>query len=135
MAIRWYLAYALCYWDIEELMLERGVKVDHSTLNRWVIYYSPLLDIDAINFQLMMFNLFVFLFTPITIRQIKYLNNIVEQDHRGIKRIAHPMMGFKSFNFASATIAGIKLHRMLKKGQHKNSANQSIFEQFYALAA
>ena len=44
MAVRWYVAYALSYRDIEELMLERGVKVDHSTLNRWVIYYSPLLE-------------------------------------------------------------------------------------------
>ena len=67
-------------------------------------------------------------------RDIKYLNNIVEQDHRGIKRILKPMMGFKSFESAKSTLAGIKLHRMLKKGQHKNPANLSIFEQFYALA-
>jgi putative transposase len=65
---------------------------------------------------------------------VKYLNNIVEQDHRGIKRIIKPMMGFKSFNSAEATLAGIELHRMLRKGQHKNSGNMTIFEQFYALA-
>ena len=40
MAIRWYLAYSLSYRDIEELLLERGLKIDHSTINRWVIEYS-----------------------------------------------------------------------------------------------
>lgn len=44
------------------------------------------------------------------------------------------MLGFKSFISAKATVAGIELHRMLKKGQHKNAANQPVFEQFYALA-
>ena len=44
MAVRWYLAYALSYRDIEELMAERGVNVDHSTLNRWVIYYASQLE-------------------------------------------------------------------------------------------
>ena len=43
MAVRWYVSYSLSYRDIEELMLERGVKVDHSTINRWVVRYSPLL--------------------------------------------------------------------------------------------
>lgn len=62
-------------------------------------------------------------------RQIKYLNNIVEQDHRGIKRIIKPMMRFKAFASASATIAGIELLHMLKIGQHTTAANQSIFEQ------
>ena len=68
-------------------------------------------------------------------RQIKYLNNIVEQDHRGIKRIINPMLGFKSFDAAEATIAGIELHRMLKKGQMKNAENLSVWKQFYMLAA
>jgi putative transposase len=45
------------------------------------------------------------------------------------------MMGFKSFASAKATIAGIELHHMLKKGQHKNAANLSVFKQFYTLAA
>ncbi len=71
----------------------------------------------------------------IQIHQIKYLNNIIEQDHRGIKRIVNPILGFKSFNSAEATIAGIELYRMLKKGQHINAKNSSAFEQFYALAA
>ena len=44
MLIRWYLAYPLSYRDIEELALERGLKVDHSSINRWVIKYAPLLE-------------------------------------------------------------------------------------------
>lgn len=44
MLVRWYLAYSLSYRDIEELALERGLKVDHSTINRWVIDYSPQLE-------------------------------------------------------------------------------------------
>ena len=44
MAVRWYVSYSLSYRDIEELMLEREMSVDHSTLNRWVIHYSPLLE-------------------------------------------------------------------------------------------
>jgi len=73
-------------------------------------------------------------FYQITVRQIKYLNNIVEQDHRGVKRITKPMMGFKAFHSAQATLAGIELHHMLKKGQHALASNGPVFEQFYALA-
>ena len=71
----------------------------------------------------------------IEIRQIKYLNNLVEQDHRFIKKITKPMMGFKSFESAQATLAGIELHHMLRKNQHKNSDTTSVFKQFYDLAA
>jgi putative transposase len=199
------------------MMLERGTKVDHSTLHRWVIEYAPLLEnefrknhkkktgnswrmdetyikikgvwnylyravdkegdtidlmlskhrdeasakafftkaiessglpekitldksganktgIDAINLQLIVLALLGCTLIQIQIRQIKYLNNIVEQDHRGIKRIVKPMMGFKAFHSAEATLAGIELRRMLKKGQHINSENTFAFEQFYALA-
>ena len=215
--VRWYVAYSLSYRDVEELMQERGISVDHSTLNRWVIHYLPLLEnefrhhhkktvggswrmdetyikikgkwhylyravdktgntvdfmlsekrdtaaakaffnkaiassglpekitidksgankagINAINIMLFIFTCFDFPWFRIFVRQIKYLNNIVEQDHRGIKRIVKPMMGFKALYSAEATLAGIELHRMLKKNQHTESANQSIFEQFYALA-
>lgn len=51
------------------------------------------------------------------LRNIKYLNNIVEQDHRAIKRITKPMMGFKSFKSASKTIQGIEVMNILRKGQ------------------
>ena len=53
------------------------------------------------------------------VRQVKYLNNIVEQDHRHIKRVTNPMSGFKNFHSASSTIAGIELMNMIKKKQFK----------------
>ena len=73
--------------------------------------------------------------SQILIRQIKYLNNIDEPDHRFIKKITNPMLGFKSYTSAHATLMGIELHHMLHKGKHKNSKNIPDFEQFYALAA
>lgn len=183
LVVRWYLSYALSCRDIEEMMLERGIHVDHSTVNRWIIHYSPLLEeafrknkkqktgsswrmdetyikikgvwhyfyravdkegntidfmlsekrdkaaataffikaigssgmpekvtidksgsnisaLNLINSQLMMLFLFGCAFMKIHVRQIKYLNNIAEQDHRGIKRITKPMMGFKAFHSA-----------------------------------
>ncbi len=53
------------------------------------------------------------------LRQMKYLNNVVEQDHRNIKRITRPMMGFKSFNSARSTLKGIEAMNMIRKGQVK----------------
>ena len=44
MGVRWYVAYPLSTCHVEELMEERGVYVDHSTINRWVIKYSPQLE-------------------------------------------------------------------------------------------
>ncbi|UTW44014.1 DDE-type integrase/transposase/recombinase [bacterium SCSIO 12844] len=67
-------------------------------------------------------------------RQIKYLNNQVEQDHRFIKRRMKPMLGFKTFKSAESTLAGYELINMLRKGQHTHCANQTIFEQFNSLA-
>ncbi|KTD20041.1 IS6 family transposase [Legionella israelensis] len=218
MLVRWYLAYSLSYRDVEELALERGLKVDHSTIHRWVIEYSPQLEetfrkrykrpigvswrmdetyikvkgqwmylyravnkegqtvdfmlsekrdepaaraffekaigssgipdkvtmdksgankagIDTINLQLALLFMMGGLFLQVNVRQIKYLNNIVEQDHRFVKKITKPIKGFKDFQSARATLAGIELHHMLKKGQHLQAENQSIFEQFYGLAA
>jgi IS6 family transposase len=51
------------------------------------------------------------------IRQTKYLNNIVEQDHRFIKKITNAMLGFKSFQTAEQTIMGIEAFHMLRKKQ------------------
>ncbi len=53
----------------------------------------------------------------VEIRQVKYVNNIVEQDHRSIKRIVNPMLGFQSFRSASKTLKGIEAINMIKKGQ------------------
>ena len=69
------------------------------------------------------------------IRQAKYLDKIVESDHRFIKKITKPMMGFKAFHSEKATVAGMKLHHTMRKSQHYNAANKSIFEQFKELAA
>ena len=218
MLVRWYLAYSLSYRDVEELALERGLKVEHSTIHRWVVEYSPQLEgsfrkhhklqaggswrmdetyikvkgkwmylyravdkegqtvdfmfsekrdessarsfflkaigsngtpekvtmdksgankagMNTINLHLTLLFLLGGPFAQIEIRQIKYLNNIIEQDHRFIKKITKPMKGFKSFDCAKSTLVGIELHHMLRKGQHAQSANRSIFKQFYNLAA
>ncbi len=75
--------------------------------------------------------------TEIEIRQVKYLNNVVEQDHRFIKRITKPMLGFKDFYSASVTLSGIELVRMIRKGQMKDQDHygQNPAEIFYSLAA
>ncbi len=44
LCVRWYLRYALSYRDLEELMLERGLQVDHTTIYRWVQRYAPELE-------------------------------------------------------------------------------------------
>jgi len=208
-AVYWYLRYALSYREIEELMNERGVNIDHSTVQRWVVKYTEILEdafrkkkktvgkswrmdetyikvkgkwcylyraVDKEN------NTIDFLLTEkrdkkaakqffvkaiennglpdkitidksgsntaaikeynaendtsIEIRQVKYLNNIVEQDHRFIKRITRPMLGFKEFHSASVTLRGIELVRMIRKGQMKNqNVAQNPAEIFYSLAA
>jgi transposase-like protein len=74
---------------------------------------------------------------PIEVRQVKYLNNIVEQDHLFVKRVTKPMLGFKTFRTARAVLAGIELMHMIRKGQlSAEKGNELPFaEQFYALAA
>ena len=209
--IRWYAAYPLSYRHLEEMMQERGVNVDHSTINRWAIRFLPLLEkafrkykrpvgvswrmdetyikvkgqwkylYRAVDKQ---GNTVDFLLTArrdksaakrffakaigssglpekinidksgsnksavdslnlkqrkrkrkkILLRQVKYLNNIVEQDHRGIKRITKQMLGFKSFYSARKTIAGIELMHMIRKQQMDNPGKLSSAEQFYSLA-
>jgi putative transposase len=66
--------------------------------------------------------------------QIKNLNNIIEQDYRHIKDEAN-LSGFKSIASAESAIAGYELINMLRKGQHVDAENMTIFEQFYGLAA
>ena len=72
--------------------------------------------------------------TEVEIRQVKYLNNVVEQDHRAIKRQVRPMMGFKSFWSAAVTLAGIELMHMIRKGQLKAARRLRPASQFYSLA-
>ena len=211
MGVRWYMAYPLSYRHVEELMQQRGVSVDHATINRWVLKYSPQLEAafhhhkrpvgkswrmdetyirikgewrylyravdkhgQTIDFLLAEHRdqeaALRFLKkairrhgvpekitidgsdaneaaikryneahgTAIEIRQIKYLNNMVEQDHRAVKRITRPMLGFKSFAAAHDTLVGIELMHMLKKGQmvvEGGAEGLTPAEQFYALAA
>jgi putative transposase len=75
--------------------------------------------------------------TSIKVRQIKYLNNIVEQDHRAIKRRTRPMLGFKDFNCARVILSGTELMHMIKKRQVKCSGRRSLSaaSQFYSLAS
>lgn len=209
MGVRWYLAYPLSTRHVEELMAERGVELDHATINRWVIKYSPQLEEEfhrrkrPVWVSWRMDETYIkvkgewkylyravdkygktidFLLTEqrdeeaakrfltkairrhcrpekitidgsaanaaaiksynedhgtsIEIRQVKYLNNIVEQDHRGVKRVTRPMLGFQSFEAAQPTLVGIELIHMLRKGQLEDGIEQglSVAEQFYALA-
>ena len=73
----------------------------------------------------------------VIVRQIKYLNNIVEQDHHAVKRITKPMLGSKSFHATKNVLAGIELMHMISKGQLniEGADEMSFAEQFYALAA
>jgi putative transposase len=210
-AVRWYIAYPVSTRHVEELMRERGVHVDHSTVNRWVIKHSrPLEEVFHRRKRLVgrswrMDETYIrvkgewrylsravdktgqtiaFLLaehrdteaalrflekairrngipatitiegsdaneaaikryneahgTTIHIRQVKYLNNIVEQDHRAVKRITRSMLGFKAFDAAQDTLVGIELMHMLKKRQLLVKAGDedlTAAEQFYALAA
>ena len=71
---------------------------------------------------------------PIEIRQCKYLNNIVEQDHRFVKRRIRPGLGFKSFDTAKQTLTGIETVRMIEKSQLHGQA-KSTFKSFCSLTA
>lgn len=194
-AVFFYVRYAVSYRDLEEILAERGVVVDHATLNRWVVKYASELAAVAqhrkartapswrldetyvkvrgdwcylyravdttgqtLDFMLSEHRdetaALRFLAQAISanglpracaidksgantaglagmndaLRRVgsdrrirvyrsKYLNNIVEQDHRGVKRRTRPMMGFKSFTSAAATLDGIETAHMIRKGQ------------------
>jgi putative transposase len=206
--VRWYVAYSLSLRDLEEMIAEHGIEVDHSTVHRWVIKLVPLfeksfrqhkrpvgkswrMDETYIKVQGQWKYLYRavdkdgdtvdFLFrahrdkaaaqryfekaidqngapgtvtvdksgsnlaalqainaereTPIKIRQCKYLNNIVEQDHRAIKRITKPMLGFKDFRCARIILSGIEVMHMIRKGQMqvKKDTHPSAAGQFYSL--
>ena len=76
--------------------------------------------------------------THISIRQVKYLNHVVEQDHRAVKRVTRPMLGFESFATAHAMLVGIELIHMLKKRQlmiEEEGEDLTAAEQFYSPAA
>ncbi|MGB5132945.1 MAG: DDE-type integrase/transposase/recombinase, partial [Steroidobacteraceae bacterium] len=90
LCVRWYITYRLSYRDLVAMMAERGLAVSHSTILR---RENPR-------------------WKYVLVRNCPYLNNIVEQDHRAIKRRCASMLGFKSFGNAAITLAGIELaHR------------------------
>jgi putative transposase len=64
--------------------------------------------------------------TTTVIRQVTYLDKIVEQDHRAVKRVTRPMLGFKSFEAAQSTLAGIELMHMLRKGQRTDGGRTGV---------
>jgi putative transposase len=66
--------------------------------------------------------------------RVKYLNNIIEQDHRFIKKMKKPKMNFKAFHSASETLSGIELAHMIGKKQFKNT-DLSDYHQFLELVA
>tara|TARA_R110002074_G_scaffold139168_1_gene284640 strand:- start:4858 stop:5190 length:333 start_codon:yes stop_codon:yes gene_type:complete len=69
----------------------------------------------------------------IEVLQVKYLNNIVEQDHRFIKKLTRPMQSFKSFAAAQATLAGIETAHMIQKCQLVGNSG-TAYQQLAALA-
>ncbi|MGY2486206.1 IS6 family transposase [Cupriavidus sp. CP313] len=208
--VRWYVAYPLSLRQLEEMMAERGISVDYSTMHRWALKLLPALhkvfrrrkrpvakswrmdetyilvrgqwkylyravdragntidfllraqrdkaaaqrflkkaveqngEPDSVTIDGSPANLAALhdinadRETPIVIRQVKYLNNIVEQDHRAIKRLTRPMLGFKNFRCASVLLGGIELMHMIAKGQMQCSdgSTASAAQQFYSLAA
>lgn len=73
---------------------------------------------------------------PLLVRQVKYLNNIVEQDHRAIKRVTRPMLNLKSFRAAGSVLAGIELIHMIRNGQFAtNDANRMSFADRFSMLA
>jgi len=79
--------------------------------------------------------------TTTELRQSKYLNNVIEQDHRNIKRLTKPMMGFSSFNTARRTLSGIEAMSMVRKGQVNgtsqgdNVSQAKFIEELFGISA
>jgi transposase, IS6 family len=217
-AVRWYLRYALSYRDVEELLRERGVWVDHTTVFRWVQCYAPELDkrcrpqLKATNDSSRVDETYIkikkhwaylyravdstgatldFMLSPtrdadaaerffrqvlqaphartsrvITVdrnaayppafealqqerilpetcllRPCKYLNNVIEQDHRFVKRRVNPGLGFGAFSTAERTIQGFEAMHMLRKGPIEGLAKgdvliqNRVINQMFGLAA
>jgi IS6 family transposase len=236
LCVRWYLRYALSYRDLEEMMLERGLHIDHTTIYRWVQDYAPELEkrcrphLKACNDSwkvdetyIKIKKVWMYLYraidsegntlefllsstrdaeaatcfflkalhsmaasapqarlvekqvpqpTPLSnttlvtsaprvinvdknaaypkaiaelktvgvlpkyveLRQVKYLNNLIEQDHRFIKRLVKPGMGFFSFETAQRTLQGYEIMNMIRKGQVQGVAKGDIRRQVALVA-
>lgn len=204
--VRWYCRYSLSYRDLKEMMLERGLEVDHSSIHRWVLSYGPELDqrirphlkptndswkvdetyikirgkwkylyraIDSDGYTLdflltarrnaaaaerflrkLLLNDHTqtprvinvdknpayppafdqlqedgYLPDGSKLRAVKYLNNLLEQDHRPIKRLVEPGMGFGSIYTARRTLKGYESMKMLRKGQVKGVEKGNVMGQ------
>lgn len=193
LCLRWYLRYCLTYRDLEEMMAERGIEVDHSTIARWVVHYGPLLNhlirrevrrqngswrvdetyirvagrwtylyraidsagatiefllspnrdltaakgflrlaLSAARVQPRVINVDGHPAYASAIRELKqsgelsrrcrcrpspYMNNIIEQDHRFVKKRVVASQGFRSAEGALSTVAGYEAMNIVRKGQ------------------
>lgn len=211
LCVRWYLRYQLSYRDVEEMMRERGLDVDHSTVFRWVQRYAPeinkrirphlklagasyrvdetyikvgktckylyrAVDKDGQTIEFMLsakrdvsaakrflrkmmradhrrlpFSISVdknaaypeafadlqkeeLLPKDCRLRRVKYLNNVIEQDHRFIKKKVRASQSFKSFRTAAATLEGVEAVNMIRKGQVRRlNGNDSQAHQKFVL--
>ena len=88
--------------------------------------------LDTINIRLWLSGCMLFM---IEVLAIKYLNNIVEQSHRKVKGKMHQCLGWKSWEGAESTLAGVELWFMIKQGQMNTTEKMTPWEQFYSLAA
>ena len=88
--------------------------------------------LDTINIRLWLSGCMLFM---IEVLAIKYLNNIVEQSHRKVKDKMHQCLGWKSWEGAESTLAGVELWFMIKQGQMNTTEKMKPWEQFYSLAA
>ena len=204
--LRWYFRYPDRYRNLEEMMLERGLKVDHSTIGRWVLAYSSQIDkrtrrhLKPTNDSWKVDEIYIkvkgewkYLYRAVDsdgntldfmvsakrdqkaakrffdkvlkcqcnqkprvinvdknaayppafeqrkeekalsqeceLRQVKYLNNMIEHDHRRVKRITTMSLGYKSFHTAWRTIRGIEIMQMIKKRQVKGVAHKDVMGQ------
>lgn len=198
LCVRWYCRYQLSYRDLEEMMHERGLCVDHTTVFRWVQRYAPeinklirphlklsgtsyrvdetyikvgkeykylyrAVDKDGQTIEFMLsakrdvssakrffkklmradhrrppFSISVdknaaypdaftasqdeeVLPKDCQLRRVKYLNNVIEQDHRFVKKKVRASQCFRSFYTAERTIEGVEAMNMLRKGQVSRS--------------
>jgi transposase-like protein len=206
LCVRWYVRYSLSYRDLEEMMVERGLCVDHTTIYRWVQHYAPILEkrcraklkmtnaswrVDETYIKVKGTWMYLyravdsdgatveFMLTPnrntqaakrlfrkalrarhtlpprvinvdknpaypkavsqlkrkgtldhsCELRPVKYLNNLIEQDHRFIKRRVNPGMGFWSLDTAWRTIQGYEATHQLRKGQVQGISRGDILSQ------
>src|ERR1019366_215977 len=116
--VRGYVSYPVSFRHLEEMMEERGVVLEHATIHRWAIKIVPVLAAVFRRCKRPLGTSWRMHESYIKVHgQCKYLNNIVEQDHRAIKRIVRPMLGLKLFRCARILIAGIETMHMIRQGQ------------------